>query len=524
MFAIALWDREKNILTLARDRIGEKPLYYGWQGTGDNSVFLFCSELKALRAHPSFEKKINRNALCLQLRHNHIPAPHSIYQGIWKLLPGTSLTISLKNKEAEPLPYWSAASTILNSIKNPFLGSIEDAANHLENLLKNIISKQLVADVPLGAFLSGGVDSSTIVSLMQHQSSKPIKTFTIGFSEDFYNEAQYARLVANHIRTDHTELYVTPKNAIDIIPYLPYLYDEPFSDPSQIPTFLVSKLAKTKVKVALSGDGGDELFCGYSRYRMTSALWKLLSILPFPARNITSKTIGAIPPELFNALGQSLNFLFPSSLKTSKLGDKINKAGNLINSKTLDDLYFSMLSHWDDPASVVINSIEPQKRTVEALSSSNLGSLESFMAHDLLNYLPNDILVKVDRATMAVGLEARVPFLDHRLIEFAWSLPHSFKVNRNETKLVLRKVLERYVPADLVTRPKMGFGVPIAEWLRGPLRSWAETLLDEQRLRTEGFFHPEPILLKWNEHLSGKRNWANQLWAILMFQSWLETQ
>lgn len=525
MFAFALWDTHSQTLTLGRDRLGEKPLYYGWQGHGANAVFLFGSELKAIKAHPTFDAGVDRNALCLFMRHSYIPAPYSIYDGIFKLEAGCLLTVSLTNREPKIVRYWSAISVATKGVAAPFAGSAEQGVDALESLLKSAVKQQMMADVPLGAFLSGGIDSSTVVALMQAQSSRAVKTFTIGFSEVGYNEAVHAKAVAKHLGTEHTELYVSPKQAQDVIPRLPTLYCEPFSDSSQIPTFLVSQLARQQVTVSLSGDAGDELFCGYNRYLLANKLWRKLSLLPAPSRQLLARSLGALSPTQWNALLASVQGLLPGSWRQTNLGDKLHKAAGVLASDSADALYLGLVSHWDDPAGVVIGGMEPPTLlTGNAPGLDGLDDIQRMMALDALTYLPDDILVKVDRAGMGVSLEGRVPFLDHRVVEFAWTLPQCMKLRDGVGKWVLRQVLYRHVPKELIERPKMGFGVPIGDWLRGPLRDWAEDLLDEARLRGEGYFDPAPIRQKWAEHLSGSRNWQNHLWNVLMFQAWLAEQ
>jgi asparagine synthase (glutamine-hydrolysing) len=523
MFAFAAWDKQTSTLTLGRDRLGEKPLYYGWQGTGQDAVFLFGSELKALKAHPAFIADIDRNALCLLMRHNCIPAPYSIYQGISKLEAGCLLTVSLAHPEPEMVRYWSVVEMAVSGCAMPFTGTPTQAVDALEVLLMSAVQQQMMADVPLGAFLSGGVDSSLVVALMQAQSSHPVKTFTIGFNEEGYNEAVHAKSVAKHLGTDHTELYVSPQQALDVIPRLPALYCEPFSDASQISTFLVSQLARQHVTVSLSGDAGDELFCGYNRYLLASRLWHKLSMLPPGSRRLAARALTALSPSRWNSLLGPVQGLLPSFLRQSNLGDRLHKAASVLTSGDVDALYLGLVSHWDDPASVVIGGAEPPTLlTGNAPALDGLDDVQRMMALDALTYLQDDILVKVDRAGMGVSLEGRVPFLDHRVVEFAWTLPQSMKLRDGVSKWVLRQVLYRHVPKELIERPKMGFGVPIGEWLRGPLRAWAEDLLDETRLRREGYFHPGPIRQKWAEHLSGARNWEYHLWDVLMFQAWLE--
>ena len=523
MFAFALWDRQERVLRLARDRLGEKPLYYGWVG----KTFAFASELKALRALPNWNGEVDRNALTLFLRHNYVPAPHSIYKGIRKLLPGTVLTISGESPEELPSPvqYWSARDVAERGVVQPAMTSSVESVARLDRLLRDAIRQQMVADVPLGAFLSGGIDSSTVVSLMQAESSRPVKTFTIGFHEEGYNEAESAKAVATHLGTEHTELYVTPREAMDVIPQLPSLYDEPFADSSQIPTYLVSKLARQHVTVSLSGDGGDELFGGYNRYFMGRSIWKKIGWIPTTIRKIGSKGIVSLSPRHWNGILRPAAFLARRGIPLSNPGDKVHKLAAILAVRDPEAMYHTLVSHWENPQSVVLGGREPDTVLTDRRQWANLSDFtERMMYLDLVTYLPDDILVKVDRASMAVSLESRIPFLDHRVVEFAWTVPLSMKIRDGQGKWLLRQVLYKYVPPGLVERPKMGFGVPIDSWLRGPLRDWAEEYLGEDRLMREGFFNPRPIREKWSEHLSGKRDWQYYLWDVLMFQTWLESQ
>jgi asparagine synthase (glutamine-hydrolysing) len=520
MFAFALWDCQERCLTLVRDRLGIKPLYYGWAG----SVFLFGSELKAVKAHPAFHADIDRDALALYLRHNCIPAPYTVYTGFRKLMPGTILTFkgNQPGELPDPEPYWSARHMAEMGTAHPYGGSDQDAVGELDALLRESIRERMIADVPLGAFLSGGIDSSAVVALMQAQSSRRIQTFTVGFQERDYDEAVHAKEIARHLGTDHTELYVTPQETQAVIPLLPTLFDEPFSDSSQIPTFLISELARRHVTVSLSGDGGDELFGGYNRYSWVSKIWKTTGWLPGPVKSLGSATLHKIPPAAWETLLS--NRLIPSKWRISESGEKMRKVAEVLSAGGPHDIYLDLVSHWKNPSSVVRGAVEPPTSLTRREAWAQLPDFTSWMMYmDLVTYLPDDILTKVDRASMGNSLEARVPYLDdHRVVEFAWRLPLRMKIRNGKGKWLLRQVLHQYVPGRMLERPKKGFSLPIDKWLRGPLRGWAEALLDEQRLKAEDFFNPEPISQKWREHVSGKHNWQYYLWDILMFQAWLE--
>jgi asparagine synthase (glutamine-hydrolysing) len=523
MFAFALWDKAERRLLLARDRLGEKPLYYGWQRSGGGRAFLFGSELKALRRHPAFEGEIDRQALTAFLRLNYVPAPLSIYRGISKLPPGSILTLAAGADEPAIEAYWSGAEVAEKGAADPLRLGPDEATEALEELLKNAVGRQMMADVPLGAFLSGGVDSSTIVALMQAQSARPVKTFSIGFSEEAYNEAHQAKAVAEHLGTDHSELYVSPADAMAVIPRLGSIYDEPFADSSQIPTFLVSQLARRDVTVSLSGDAGDELFGGYNRHRMVAGPWRRLSRIPRPLRSAAARGLRAVSPERWNRVAAALGPLLPRAAKMRLPGEKIHKAAGVLASRSVDDLYLGLVSFWRDPGRAVRGGSEaPGILNGLAPRLAGLNDAERMMALDMLTYLPDDILAKVDRAAMAVSLETRVPFLDHRVVEFAWRLPIGLKIRDGETKWLLRQVLDRHVPRALVDRPKMGFGVPIDSWLRAPLRDWGESLLAEGRLSGEGHFEAAPIRAAWDAHQKGSANMQHHLWSVLMFQMWLD--
>jgi len=520
MFAFALWDRDEHVLYLVRDRLGIKPLYYGWI----DGTFVFGSELKALRAYPGFCQSIDRKALVLFMRYNCIPAPYSIYEGISKLLPGHIAKLSKRSKNIEIKEYWSAQSVAKQGLMSPFEGSDDEAVEQLDRLLRDTIKCRMISDVPLGAFLSGGIDSSTVVALMQAQSDRPVSTFSIGSDVLDYNEAQDAKAIANYLGTDHTELYVTPEQAMAVIPKLPMIYDEPFADPSQIPTFLVSELARKHVTVALSGDGGDELFGGYNRYVWAPQIWDRVGGYPQFFSKALSTAIGCLSPKSWDTFFQKINCVFPRRFDYRIPGYKMQKLAEVLPADSTVEMYRILTSHWKNPSALMLGGEEPQELWGDPGSKMLADDFAHYMMFmDLTTYLPDDILTKVDRASMRVSLEVRVPLLDHRVVEFSWGLPLSMKIRNGQGKWILRQVLHKYVPRKLVERPKMGFDIPIDEWLRGALRDWAEGLLDESRLRQEGFFNPAPIRKKWTEHLSGKRNWAYHLWDVLMFQGWLES-
>jgi asparagine synthase (glutamine-hydrolysing) len=529
MFALAVWNRQERLLYLARDRFGEKPLYYGWS----NHAFVFGSELQALRRYPGFSNPIDRDALALYMQYCCVPAPYSIYRDVYKLQPGCVLSLSAGAAAVTPgaalfAPqrrdgltldrYWSLTDIAHRGVAAPLVDDGE-ATDRLEAALADAVRLQSIADVPLGAFLSGGIDSSTIVALMQVQSTRKVQTFTIGFEEADFNEATHARAVAAHLGTDHTELYVSPQQARDVIPRLPDLYSEPFADSSQIPTHLVSQMARRHVTVALSGDGGDELFGGYVRQQWAPRIWNRMKWLPRPARRAVAAAIQVISIPTWDRLGSAL-----AGRSVGRLGNKAHKfAYRMGRVNGVDDLYRVLVTTWPFESGVV-----PQARPVPTVLNGAIDPArplepgQRMMFWDALTYLPDDILHKVDRAAMGVSLETRAPFLDHRVAELAWRLPLHMKIRNGQGKWILRQVLSRHVPDELVERPKTGFAIPIEAWLRGPLRDWAETLLAESTLRSGGFFNAVPIRRKWAEHLSGKRNWENELWCVLMFQAWVE--
>lgn len=515
MFAFALWDRCERSLFLVRDRMGIKPLYYGLH----NGVFLFGSELKALAPHPVWKGEVDRGALALYLRHNCVPTPWSIYRGIFKLPPAHFVVVrdSGSNVSA-PRCYWNLSRIAEQGASEQQQDGVELTAE-LDELLRDAVKKRMISDVPLGTFLSGGLDSTTVTALMQAQSDKPVRTFSIGVQSVKIDEAQHAKTVARYLGTDHTELYVTPEEAMQVIPRLSTIWDEPFSDSSQIPTFLVSKLARQQVTVSLSGDGGDELFSGYNRHIVGPGVWGKVSRLPLPLRRVMGLGIGLLARYDVDGLRRYL----PQRMAVANLADRLEKLAGALNAPNRLAFYKDLVSHWKNPASLIQGGTEPESLLDRLDGLPRLLSLrEEMMYLDQMTYLPDDILTKVDRASMAVSLEARVPFLDYRVVEFAWRVPTAYKYRDGRGKWLLRKVLDRYVPQELMDRPKQGFGVPIGQWLRGPLREWAEYLLDEHRLRKEGFFNPVPIKKMWQEHLVGRRRWQYHLWDVLMFQAWLE--
>ncbi len=516
MFAFVLWDRQENTLSLVRDRLGKKPLYWGF----NQEILFFGSQLKSFVTHPNWQSEIDKEALDLYFRFNYVPSPYSIFKDIHKLNPGSIITIN-RLGESQETYYWNIRNVVEEAVEKRNPKYIEtELVEELDILLGDAVKRRMIADVPLGAFLSGGIDSSTVVALMQKQSSQSIKTFSVGFYEKNYNEAKEAALVAKHLGTNHHELYLEVDEVRKVIPDIPEWCDEPFADVSQIPTFLVSQLARQHVAVALSGDGGDELFAGYNRYRVGRSLWPWMRRIPQWARSAGSYGIQRFSPRTWDKLVKGMS-MFEG--KQRLLGDKFYKFSEVLKATNQDQFYRLLISQWDPPASLVLGNHNLSEHYWKELEKSTLSDfVEKMQLMDTLSYLPDDILTKVDRASMAVSLEARVPLLDHRVVEFAWQLPMDMKIRQGQGKWLLRQVLNRYVPRHLTERPKMGFAVPIDSWLRGPLREWAEHLLSEERLKNEGILNPIPIRQKWQEHLSGRYNWQYPLWGVLMFQAWKE--
>ena len=516
MFAFALWDKADKRLFLVRDRLGIKPLYWGFS----QGVLFFGSQLKSFGVHPAWKPEINKEALVSYFRFNYIPTPLSIFKGIFKLSPGTVLSIDF-SKNITETRFWDLQKIILEGQKNIKHGTDAELIEELENLLKDAVKRRMVADVPLGAFLSGGVDSSTVAALMQTQSPKPIQTFSIGFHEAEYDESKHAVQVAKHLGTEHRELYLTYDDAQAIIPDIPNWCDEPFADVSQIPTFLVSKLARQFVMVSLSGDGGDELFAGYHRYFTGQNIWSKLKKLPIWLRRLSAHGLRQISPHNWERFSK----VMPKRFQVRLMGDKIHKFADVLTAIHPTDFYRMLVSHWEDPAAVVLGGEEKFLFPWVGLEhpfDQDKHLVEIMQMMDLRTYLLDDILTKVDRASMAVGLEARVPLLDHRIVEFSWQLPLHAKIREGQGKWLLKQVLDRYIPRHLIERPKMGFGVPIDQWLRGPLRAWGEELLSVSRLQREGNLNAKLIRQRWDEHLQGRRNWQYSLWGVLMFQAWQE--
>ncbi|VAX19931.1 Asparagine synthetase [glutamine-hydrolyzing] [hydrothermal vent metagenome] len=534
MFAFALWDRKKRTISLVRDWLGKKPLYYGWC----DKTFFFGSELKAIRAHPRFTGEINKQALTLLLRYNYINSPYSIYKGIYKLTPASILTLKYEWLDGDidfsadpdnpgagrvkPHRFWSVKEAYAVGAADPYDLSDDEAIEKLDSLLKDSVGLRMLADVPLGAFLSGGVDSSMVVALMQAQSPRPVKTFSIGFFESEFDEAVYAKEVASHLGTDHTELYITPETAMTVIPKLPELFDEPFADSSQIPTYLVSELARRDVTVSLSGDGGDELFAGYHRYLWGARFMERTNWIPGAFKGLASFLMKSVPHTSWNAIFRIMEPFMSKELKQPNAGDKMHKLATVLAASSPEEIYLQLVSQWDTPERVALGAREP---VTPVTNKSSWLDVQDFahrlMYIDLATYFTDDILAKVDRASMAVSLETRAPIIDYRVVELAARMPGAMKIRNGESKWLLRQVLYKYVPKKLIERPKRGFSIPLGEWLRGPLRDWAESLLDERRLMEDGIFDHKLVRQKWKEHLSGV-NWRNHIWPILVFQAWAD--
>lgn len=512
MFAIVLWNAQTQQLFLIRDRLGQKPLYYFY----DNQTLLFASELKCLLAYPTFKKKLNYTSVSEFLRYAYVPEPLAIYENTYKVKPAEYLVYSVKSGALSSQHYWSLEETVKAKVNNADVSSLSD---DIHTKLKRSVAFRMRSDVPFGSFLSGGIDSSLVTSLMQEQSIDPIKTFSIGFKEAQYDESRYARAVARHLGTDHTELFVTTNEAQEVIPLLPAIYDEPFADPSQIPTFLLSKLTRNYVTVALSGDGGDESFAGYNRHFWVPNMWRYIGNKPEVVKRLTKGVIRSLQPEQWNLVMKAVKPVLPSKLHYQNMGDKLYKLLPFLQSTSPLDVYDKLSSFWQQPGDILLEN--NLNSNIERMTL-DLDLVSSMMYHDTKSYLPGDILTKVDRASMAVSLEVRSPFLDHDLVASAWQLPMQMKLHGSQGKLVLKDLLAQYVPRELFERPKMGFGVPVGDWIRGPLRDWAESLLDKSKLDSGELLQSKLIRRYWDEHVRGQRNWQYPLWCVLMLQSWRE--
>ncbi len=543
MFAFVLFDRKERKMFLVRDRLGIKPLFYSWA----EGVLMFASEVKAFRRHPLWENAIDRNVLAQYLKSGYVPAPFSIYRNTFKLWPGSVLEVDLDDKHTvesfspfpcgpegpicrtQPKPYWDLRNTFREGSQSPFPGSEKEASEEMDEKLKDAVSCRMIADVPLGAFLSGGIDSSLIVSQMASVSNRPVQTFSVGFEDDRFDEAPYGKRVAAFLGAEHQELYVTPKDALALIPRLPSLYDEPFSDPSQIPTCLVARFARRSVTVCLSGDGGDENFGGYRRYILAPRVFSRLRNLPLFARKLAKILLEGVPLKYWEVFVQAFSRVLPEGLKSREVADSLYKFSNLLPLQSQEEIFSMLTSCWSNPNRVVLGPGNGHEKTAvrgtgsgQGFSMDDRGFVRNMMYSDIRSYLPDNILVKVDRASMGVGLEVRVPFLDHRLVEFAARLPMEFLIHNGQGKRILRRKLDRQFPKDLFNRPKKGFGVPLGRWLRGPLSGWAEDMLDESKLKREGFFDHQVLGRIWREHKARKRDWKGQLWAVICFESWLD--
>lgn len=517
MFAFALWDRQERKLHLVRDRFGKKPLYVGW---GKESL-LFASELKAFHAHPDFEPEISRDVLALYMRYGYVCAPHCIFEGVWQLLPGARMTLDMDSLQCQKIlqdqmeVYWYLPSIVEEAKAHPNVKSERECIEEFEEMFREATHQRMISDVPLGAFLSGGIDSSAVVAMMQSGSDRPVQTFSIGFEEAGYNEAVYAKKIARHLGTQHHEFYVTAQDALNVIPKLPDIYDEPFADPSQIPTYLISKLAREEVSVALTGDGGDEILGGYQRHTHIPAVWKKIGWVPYPLRRGIGALARAVPVGVYD-------FLYAGY---PQFGRRMHRLAHLIGLKGPEDVYAYLVGAWPNPEDVVLGGKVPSIPLSEpAWQPQGLSFAEKMMYGDALSYRPNDLMVKSDRASMAVALELRAPLMDHKLCEYAWRLPQDMKVRGMSGKWLLRQVLKRYVPEELFERPKMGFGIPVSAWLRGPLKDWGAALLDKKKLEEQGYLNADLVWDAWEKHQKGVTADANSmhLWSALMFQAWYE--
>lgn len=522
MFAFAVHDVLERTLHLVRDRIGIKPLYFGWIGQGDARVFAFASELKAIVCVPNFERAVDRAALADYFQFLYVPAPRTIWKGISKLAPAHMMSINVDTGETQTAMYWNARAIAERGVAEPFIGTDAQAEEALLTRVRSAVEAHMVADVPVGAFLSGGIDSTLVTAVMQSISPRPIRTFTVGFQETQSDERMHATNIAKHLKTEHTNVQVSAHELRDGIPLLAQMFDEPFADSSQLPTYLISRAARQHVTVALSGDGGDELFAGYNRHRMMDHVWPALQKIPAPLRTTAALMIRMFSTKQLDVVGKFAKPILPNALRTSQFGDHLHKLASLAKCKEWTDAYVALVSAWNDPAKLVIDS-RPETTRVDPIQQANMpDALRAMQWIDQTTYLVDDILTKVDRASMAASLETRVPLLDHRLVEFAWTLPVDMKVRNGQGKWILRQALNTFVPAPLMDRPKMGFGIPLESWLRGPLQDWASDLLDERRVRDQGFLNADVVTNEWTQLCAGGGGHQHKAWALLMWMAWVE--
>ena len=522
MFAFAVHDALERTLHLVRDRIGIKPLYFGWIGQGDTRTFAFASELKAIVCVPNFERAVDRAALADYFQFLYVPAPRTIWKGISKLAPAHIMSINVDTGETQTTMYWNARAIAERGVAEPFIGTDAQAEDALLTRVRSAVEAHMVADVPVGAFLSGGIDSTLVTAVMQSISPRPIRTFTVGFQETQSDERMHATNIAKHLKTEHTNIQVSAHELRDAIPLLAQMFDEPFADSSQLPTYLISRAARQHVTVALSGDGGDELFAGYNRHRMMDHVWPALQKIPAPLRTTAALMIRMFSTKQLDVVGKFAKPILPNALRTSQFGDHLHKLASLAKCKEWTDAYVALVSAWNDPAKLVIDS-RPETTRVDPIQQANMpDALRAMQWIDQTTYLVDDILTKVDRASMAASLETRVPLLDHRLVEFAWTLPADMKVRNGQGKWILRQALNTFVPAPLMDRPKMGFAIPLESWLRGPLQDWASDLLDERRVRDQGFLNADVVTNEWNQLCAGSGGHQHKAWALLMWTAWVE--
>ncbi len=522
MFAFAVHDALERMLHLVRDRIGIKPLYFGWIGQGDARVFAFASELKAIVCVPNFERAVDRAALADYFQFLYVPAPRTIWKGISKLAPAHIMSINVDTGETQTAMYWNARAIAERGVAEPFIGTDAQAEDALLTRVRSAVEAHMVADVPVGAFLSGGIDSTLVTAVMQSISPRPIRTFTVGFQDTQSDERMHATNIAKHLKTEHTNVQVSAHELRDGIPLLAQMFDEPFADSSQLPTYLISRAARQHVTVALSGDGGDELFAGYNRHRMMDHVWPALQKIPAPLRTTAALMIRMFSTKQLDVVGKFAKPILPNALRTSQFGDHLHKLASLAKCKEWTDAYVALVSAWNDPAKLVIDS-RPETTRADPIQQANMpDALRAMQWIDQTTYLVDDILTKVDRASMAASLETRVPLLDHRLVEFAWTLPADMKVRNGQGKWILRQALNTFVPAPLMDRPKMGFAIPLESWLRGPLQDWASDLLDERRVRDQGFLNADVVTNEWNQLCAGGGGHKHKAWALLMWMAWVE--